>query len=246
MGVGLGLFQVDHANVVVRGLPALNHAIRTGDLSVLRALLGVLPFDDAKDQADELSQRLRRLREVAAPVAIIEVAERQLARVFRPTAEAIERATLEDLRGLLARWCPEPRTVDLDASWDLLHWYCDPGRRGRVVDDWRRAGMQPSPFDHAFHGALPHPLDASGRPVIHTGGDPASSWYTPPEVVAGIAEAIAGVLVSDWAAIDKQLDSAPEDCQPVLASCPDRLEYASANFERVAWCYQEAARRGFG
>lgn len=33
MGICLALFQVDHANIVVRGLPALNRALETGDLS---------------------------------------------------------------------------------------------------------------------------------------------------------------------------------------------------------------------
>jgi hypothetical protein len=243
----LALVQIDHEGVVVQGLPALNHALRTGDLAPLRRLLQSLPFDEPQDLLDFLRDRLARLRQVKAPPVIIESEERRLASVRRPAPEHIEQASLEELRTLLGRWCAEARTLDLDSGWDLLHWYGDPGRRRRPIGDWRvQAGhVPPSAWDHALYGAEPYPLDAGGQPVIRTGGDPTAGWYNPPPVVARVAAALAALDTTDWDQIDAKMDGVQEDDEPYRVGVEDRLQYVRPLFEEFRDFYR-AAGRGFG
>jgi hypothetical protein len=248
LGIGLALFQIDHANVVVRGLPVLNRAQRTGDLVPLRELLGHLPFDESEERANHLRRVLRALRKNRAPPFLIESTKQRLASMRRPNPRALAGASLAELRELLGGWCREARTVDLDKAWDLLHWYCDPARRRRVDGYWRvqPAGFRPSAFDYAVHGRRPYPLDAGGQPVIHTGGSPDASDYNPPRVVARIAAAIERVSPERWEGLGPKLEAAPEEYRPYFADAENRLAYAREAFERFAQCYQGAARRGFG
>jgi hypothetical protein len=248
MGIGLALYQVDHPNIVLRGLPVLNEVLRSGDLGPLRELLMDLPFEQAEEVEAYYRERLARLREVAAPPLIIAGEEKRIASLQRPAAEAIDRASLEELREWLGGWCREARTLDLDKVWDLLHWYADPGRRQRLDGDWRSqpAGFSPSPMDYALYGYETYPQDACGQPIIGTGGSPDASWYTPPEVVARVAAAVVQVPTASWEAIDRDIDALPEERQPYLAGVEDRLQLVRELFEQFTEFYQKAARQGFG
>jgi hypothetical protein len=248
VGVCLAFCQVDHANVVVRGLPVLERVFRTGDPAPLRELLRSLPFEEDEELAAYYRERLARLREVDAPPFLIEAEERRLAGLRAPEPEALGRASLAELRALLGGWCREARTLDLDKAWDLVHWYSDPGRRRRALGDWRAqpAGFTPSAFDYALCGYGSYPRDAHGEPVFQTGGNPDESFYNPPEVVAGIAAALAGVAPADWGPLDAEMDAAPEEQRPYLAELDERLEYAREAFDQLRAFYQRAAGRGFG
>jgi hypothetical protein len=248
MSICLALCQIDHANIVIGGLPAVNHALATGDLAPLRELIQALPFEESEELTAYLRDQLARLHEFDAPPMIIESAERRLARLSPPTADALHQASLDELRELLGGWCRDARTTDLDKAWDLLHWYGDAGRRTRADGNWRNQGngFAPSALDFALHGREGYPLDTSGRPVIQTGGSPEMSWYNPPAVVARIAAALAQVSPDEWDEIDRTIDAVPERQQPYLADLEDRLDYAREEFDRLAHCYRTAAERGFG
>ena len=244
----MALFQVDHDSVVARGLPVLNRALQTGDPTPLRQLLRDFSFDESEELADYFRKRVVRLREVGAPSGLIESEERRLASVRAPAPAAIDRASLEELREMLGGWCREARSVDLDKAWDLIHWYCDHGRRRRADGDWRAQppGFRPSPFDYAVHGHEPYPRDARGEPVIRTGGSPDMSWYNPPDTVAEIAAAVSAVSVEEWEPIDSEIETVPVQYRPYLGDGAEHLEYARQAFARFARCYQAAAGRGFG
>jgi hypothetical protein len=246
MGVSLALVLIDHENVVARGLPVLSSAITAGDAAPLREFLRNLPFETNAELTRYYGDRLARLRAFEAPPMIIEAEERRLATMAPPTEEFLASAGLEDLRLLLGRWCSEARAVDLDKSWDLIHWYCDPERRQRAHGDWRFAQVvAPSPLDLALHGLGPYPTDCTGAPVIRTGGNVDGSYYNPPAVVAQIHEALQQVNPQSWQALDRDLEQLAEENRPYLWDA-DRLEYAGAYFDQLASCYQQAAARGFG
>jgi hypothetical protein len=248
MGICLALFQVDHANLVIRGLPALHRALATGDPSPLRALLLDLPFEESEQLAEYVGQRLAKLRDVGAPSFLIEGEERRLASLRRPDPGALSRSSLEELRLMLGNWCREARSVDLDKAWDLIHWYSDGGRRRRADGDWRTRppGLHPSTLDYAIHGKEPYPEDETGQPVIRTGGSPEMSWYNPPATVAEVGAAVARVSIEEWDRIDGEIERIPALHRPYLAEIPDRLEYAREAFVRFAEFYQAAAKRSFG
>jgi hypothetical protein len=248
LGICLALCQIDHEGIVEGALPLVNDAIRSGELAPLRAHLKSLAFDESDELAERLRQRVAALRELDAPVFLIEGTERRLANARRPEPATIDLASLDELRELVGGWCREARSLDLDKSWDLIHWYSDPVRRERADGDWRSRlpGFTPSPFDYAVHGHEPYPQGSDGQPVIRTGGDPDSSWYNPPAVVTEIAEAVRRVAVDDWPAIDRALRQVPRDAQPYLADCDDRLEYAREAFNRFACFYLAASKRRFG
>jgi hypothetical protein len=248
VGVSLALFQVDHENAVVRGLPLLNHALQTGDLEPLRELILTLPFEQSKQLEDHIHARIARLRDLQAPPVVLAIEEQRLARTFPPSASEIVQAPLEQLRTWLGHWCPEPRTLDLDKLWDLLHWFCDPARRQRRSKGWydEREGYEPSLFDHAFHGYETYPCDASGEPVIRTYGDPTASWYVPPDIVTDIARAFEAGSLGPWEEIEAELGRAPEDCRPYLWQIEDRRETVTTLLPRVRDFHVAAARRAFG
>jgi hypothetical protein len=248
LGVCLALYQIDHENIVVRGLPVLNRALETGDLLPLRQLLRHLPFDNAPEAAPRLRRVLKGLRKNKAPAFFIESTEKRLAGVHRPKPRFLAQASLEELRELLGGWCREARTLDLDKAWDLLHWYCDPGRRRRPHGEWRMqpAGFRPSAFDFALYGRERYPRDAGGLSVIRSGGNPDMSDYNPPQVVRRIAAAVARVRADRWERLDRRMARTPEESRPYLADVEDRLTYTREAFERFARFYQDAARRGFG
>jgi hypothetical protein len=247
MGIALTLFQVDHENLVVRGLPLLSRAEKTGDPGPLRALLAGVAFDESKEELDTLSHRAARLRQAGASGYRIAELERRLAWERRPTPEALARAELWELYWLLGRWSANARSLNLAKSWDLLHWYCDPGRRRRAEADWRAAvgPGTPSPFDLAFHGALEPARAGDGVPLFRTrGGDPVR--YNPPAVVRQAAAALAAASTAGWESIDAELEARPDGDRPYLGTIDNRLAYAGAYFPRLVHFYQGAARRGFG
>jgi hypothetical protein len=247
MSSSLALFQVDHDNVVVRGVPALERTLQTGDLTPLRDLLKSFSFDESAELTAYLTELVDKLRENGAPAFLIESQERRLASVRAPAPGDIDQAPLAELRTLLGGWCREARSVDLDKAWDLVHWYCDPGRRGRALGDWWMCRLRaPSVFDYALYGCEPYPSAADGEPVIHTGGSPDDSRYNPPEVVAQIAIAVATVPIGSWTLLDQEIDTIAEEKRPYLACCDGRLEIARDAFDLLAECYRSAAARGFG
>jgi hypothetical protein len=245
MGVCLALSQIDHKNIVLRGLPVLNRALQTGNLKPLRQLLKRMPFEESKELATNVRARIAALKKLKAPPMIIDVEKRRLLRASRPKEDVIDRATVDELRNVLGRWNSECRTLDLDKSHDLLHWYCDPSRRRREEGDWRwrRRKRKPSAFDYALHGYQAYPLDAAGQPVIKTGGMPDSSWYNPPEVVGQIASALAQVSINKWGKVDAAMSKSRY--KPYCGDSKDRLEYAKGYFERFRVFYENASRRGF-
>lgn len=247
MGISLALCQIDHENVVVRGLPLVNLVLRSGDTEPLRELLRSMPFDEDAELVAAIRRKIAILRNMSAPALIIGGVEDRLRRALPPSAEEIESATLDRLRDLLGRWSCETRTLDCDKESDWVHWYCDPARRNRGVEDWRYAEVSPSVFDFAFHGAEAYPQDDSGQPVIRTAGMQDSSWYNPPAVVAQVAAAFARFGKTDfdeWAAFDARMwgriggpPPEPREDSPVRMV---------ALFRDMAEFYTRAAARGFG
>jgi hypothetical protein len=244
----LALFQVDHENLVVRGLPILNRAIETGELQPLRKLIKSLPFDESKELVAHFWKRVTKLKQVQAPQPIIEAEEKRLASAVRPAPKTIDKASLADLRLMLGRWCSEARSVDLDKAWDLLHWFCDPGRRQRNQGDWRGKGgtKKPSVWDCALHGHDPYPLDVSGQPLIKTAGNEGDSSYNPPQIVADIAAAVSETSPDEWQKLDAKINSGKAESQPYLADIDDRLNYVGPVWQQFLQFYQKAASRGFG
>jgi hypothetical protein len=244
----LALFHVDHNNVVVQGLPILNRAIETGELQPLRKLIKSLPFDESKELVVHFRKRVTKLKQVGAPQPIIEAEERRLASVVRPAPKSIDKASLEELRLMLGRWCSEARSVDLDKAWDLLHWFCDPARRRRKQGEWRGKGgaKQPSAWDYALHGHQAYPLDVSGQALIKTAGNEDDSSYNPPQIVVDIAAAISETSPDDWKKLDAKVNSGKAESQPYLAEIDNRLDYVGPIWQQFSQFYQKAASRGFG
>jgi hypothetical protein len=207
-----------------------------------------LPFEESAELQKDLQDQIAQLHHFRAPPMIIESVEWRLVRARKPTAENIEKASLEELRSLLSRWSAEARTLDLDKGWDLLYWFSDPGRRMRVCGDLRaqEEGFSLSTLDYALNGAGPYPLAADGQPVIQTGGNLDDSLYNPPPLVQTIAAALANVPTADWDELDAEIETRSEEMRPFGAGIEERLEYAREMFEQFFRFYWRAADRGFG
>jgi hypothetical protein len=247
MGISLALYQVDHTNIVVKGLALVNEALRTQKTENLRTFLKSLRFDESPELVEYFQNRVDRLREVEAPPMIIEWEEKRLASVLPPQPGFIDWLSLDELRAMLGSWCREARSIDLDKLWDLIHWYCDPNRRKRLDGGWRFLKYYtPSAFDYAFHGEAPYPLDLCGDTVIRTGGLQEMSWYNSPQVVDQIAQAMSRTDCNDWDVIDEQMDSLSEEKRPYLSGIQDRLNSVMKTFSRLSAFYISAAYRGFG
>jgi hypothetical protein len=214
----------------------------------LRALLRELPFDESPDLMAVQERRLARLRQLNAPSVIIENEELALSQFRRPSGKLLDEAPLEELRSMLVRWNTRARTCDLSKLWDVLHWFCDEGRRQRVEGDWRlqRPNFQPSEIDFAIHGFERHPSDAAGQPIIVSGGMKDADWYNPPEVVRRIAHKLAGIDTSAWKSIDAELDQVPHESQPYFGGLQERFACVTELFPRFCPFYRQAADRGFG
>jgi hypothetical protein len=128
MGVTLDLRLIDHERLVVRGLRAVNDAIRHDDPEILRKYLTGLPVDVDSSIVGFRMERLCRLREVKAPEIIIRNEEHFLrlanGEAYRP--EEFQNSTLDELRQLLGTWCWVTHCYSLDKAWDELHWFLEP------------------------------------------------------------------------------------------------------------------------
>jgi hypothetical protein len=98
-----------------------------------------------------------------------------------------------------------------------------------------------------MYGHESYPQDATGEPVIRTGGSLDMSWYIPPAMVAKIAAAVSQVPIDAWEPIDTDLETvSAQDRRYLAESAAADLELAREAFGRSAECYQVAADRGFG
>jgi hypothetical protein len=183
--------------------------------------------------------RLKKLGELRAPEVILESERRQLALALlegrRVDPEALGR---DGLVAHLLQWgCHHP--TDLDKAADLIHWWCDPARRGRRGPSWRPevAGARETGFDRMVHGAQepPPPLELEGG-------------YNPPAAVAEVARALETVDPARWStAVFDGVDG--EDLPYPASSSTDaakHLDYARAHFRALRAGYDRARRLGLG
>jgi hypothetical protein len=206
MGVTLDLRLIDHERIAVKGLRAVNDALRNNNPGILRDYLVSLPVAIDPSVVEYHAERLAKLRELKAPEVIIQNEERFLrlpnGEAYRPAE--FRNATLDELRELLGTWCWVTHSYSLDQSWNELHWFLEPlagpddmplhpihlnvGDPGQTV------------FAKALQGAVPYPSDDLGSPVIRTCGsrEPDCSGYNPPETARVILEALHSVDLSNW------------------------------------------------
>src|SRR5947209_2861010 len=116
MGVTLDLRLIDHERIAVRGLRAVNDALRHEDPQILRTYLMDLPIEVDSSVVDFRQTRLSKLRAFEAPEIIIRNEEQLLrfanGEAYRP--EEYKNASLDELRHLLGTWCWMSHSYSLD------------------------------------------------------------------------------------------------------------------------------------
>ncbi len=261
MGVTLDLRLIDHERLAVRGLQAVNDAIRHGDPEILRKYLTGLPVDVDSPIVDFHMERLSRLRDVEAPEIIIRN-EEQLLRLangeaYRP--EEFQNSTLDELRQLLGTWCWVTHSYSLDKAWDELHWFLEPmaGPDDSPLQPFLRLEVgDPSQtvYGKALRGEVHYPKDDLGDPVIRTLGshDPDCSGYNAPETCMVILEALQGVEPAAWE------EHVPFRCELYRRACAgldneeiaglveDELSLARDVFDVLVAAYSKAVEKGYG
>jgi hypothetical protein len=206
MGVTLDLRLIEHERIVVRGLEAVNEAIRHNDPDRLRDYLRGLPIEVDPAVVDDRESRLAKLRELNAPAIIIRN-EEQFLRVangeaYRP--EEFKNSTLDELRQVLGTWCWVTHSYSLDKAWNELHWFLEPmaGAEDLPLYPLRPSVGDPSQsvFNKALQGEVHYSTDALGDPVIRTLGshERDCSGYNPPETCEAIFAALQGVDPHGW------------------------------------------------
>ncbi len=236
MGVTCCLIPIEHDLLVVRA-PA---AIAAEDLGPLRALvaeLGARPRE--VDEAAVAMRRLRvqKLEEMNAPPVIV-ANERRFLAVALGEGRQVDPAGMDRdaLVAHLVQW-GRHLVTDLDKSWDLIHWWCDPARRRRRARDVGSA--RESVFDRMLFGQADAPeLLAMGE---------GEAGYNPPEVVVELARAAEEVDVDAWS-LDI-FEGVPKKDLPYLASQgvdAELLEYARESFARLRAAYDRARKLGLG
>jgi hypothetical protein len=259
MGVTLDLRLIDHERLVVRGLQAVNDAIRHGDPEILRKYLTGLPVDVDSSIVDYHRQRLSKLRDVKAPEMIIRNEEQFLrlasGAAYRPAE--FQNSTLEELRQLLGTWCWVTHSYSLDKAWEELHWFLEPmaGPDDFPLHPLRLNVGDPNltVFTKALHGEAQYPKNDLGDPVIRTLGSsaPDCSGYNPPETSAVILEALERVELASWD------DHVPFRCELYRRACGDlnneeltfveeELSCARDGFAVLVAAYSKAVKKGYG
>jgi hypothetical protein len=260
MGVTLDLRLIDHERIVVRGLEAVNLAIRKNDPEILRSYLAALPIDVDPAEVEHRLNRLARLREFSAPQMIIENEERLLrfanGEAYQP--DEYRNATLDELRQLLGTWCWASHSFSLDKSWNELHWFLAPlaGPDEFPLDPVRPKAGDPtqSIFDKAICGAQHYPVDALGAPIVRTLGslEPDCSGYNPPATAAEIWTALQKVEPDSWTNLIPfrsalYLRESPDmDGDEIADGVANELDFARDAFPILLNAYARAAEKGFG
>jgi hypothetical protein len=260
MGVTLDLRLIDHERIVVRGLQAVNTALRLGDPELLRQYLAELPIDVDSSIVEFRTSRLATLRDLNAPEIIIRNEERFLdmanGEAYRP--EAFQNATLDELRQLLGTWCWISHSYSLDKAWDELHWFLEPvaGPDAHPLHPLRLNVGDPDKtvITKAFQGAGDYPKDALGDPVIRSLGssEPDCSGYNPPETCAVILEALQRVEPVRWeehVPFRRELyrRAFPDmENEEIAGRVEDELAYAREMFPVLITVYSKAVERGYG
>jgi hypothetical protein len=260
MGVTLDLRLIDHERIAVRGLEAVNEAIRKKDPEVLRGYLESLPIDVEPAEVDLRLRRIARLREFNAPPIIVENEERLLrfanGEAFQPAA--YQHANFDELRRLLGMWCWASYCYSLDKSWNELHWFLEPaaGPDEYPLDPMRpRVGDPHQPvFAKALQGAEHYPLDNLGEPVIRTLGsrEPDCSGYNPPAVAAAILAALQGVDTDSWnELVGFRTELYGRACtnlnaEDISDAVAEELDCAREFFPVLLGAYTNAVQKGFG
>ena len=260
MGVTLDLRLIDHERIVVRGLPAVNDAIRHNDPERLREYLKGLPIDVDPAVVEYRQTRLAKLREFAAPEIIIQNEERFLrwanGEAYQPNE--YQSSTLDQLRHLLGTWCWVTHSFSLDKAWDELHWFLEPlaGPDEHPLIPTRPQVGDPSQsvFSQALQGAVHYPTDALGDPVIRTLGSQERdcSGYNPPETCKVILSALQAVDPHEW---EKPVPFRRELYQRAMPGMSDEelagfvddeLANASDTLPVLVTAYSKAVEKGWG
>lgn len=260
MGVTLDLRLINHDRIAVRGLRAVNEAIRCNNPEILRDYLAGLPIHVDPDVVEARQARLARLREVNAPEIIIQDEERLLRQAsgeaYRP--KELKDATFDELRQLLGTWCWMSDSYSLDKSWNELHWFLEPaeGPEDSPLFPLRPRIGDPNAtiFTQALQGAVHYPKDELGQPVIRTLGSEEAdcSGYNPPPITAEIYRALQAVDPSRWGehvplrrALYRR--ACPDLDDDAIAGCvDDDLWSAREVFPVVVAAYSKAAAKGYG
>src|ERR1700722_12525085 len=207
MGITLDLRLIAHERIAVRGLQAVNDAIRNQNPGILREYLATLPVDVRPTLVDFHERRLAKLHELKAPEIIIQNEEGFLRMAkgesYRPAAFAT--ATFDELRHLLGTWCWKTHSFSLGKLYDELHWFLEPvaGPDEFLLTPYPFAKVgdsNPTVFTRALLGSIHYPKDNLGQPVIHTCGSRQDdcSGYNPPESCRKIFDALSGVDPALW------------------------------------------------
>jgi hypothetical protein len=261
MGVTLDLRLVDHERIVVRGLQAVNDAIRHHDPDRLRDYLKTLPIDVDPSVFEYHESRLFKLREVHAPEIIIQNEERFLrmatGEVYRP--DAFKNSSFDELRHLLGTWCWLTHHYSLDKAWNELRWFLEPtaGSENQPLQPMRPPPIgdpKQSVFGKALDGSGPYPTDELGDPVVCTLGsqEKGCSGYNPPDACRDI---LARLQVIDPHAWEEHMpfrrelyrQAVPDLTEEDIAGfVEDELSAAREAFSVVVAAYTKAVEKGFG
>lgn len=219
MGVILGLRTIDEARQVELGLPLLDRAL-AGDLAPLREAMLSWPVVVDEARVERLRTRVRYMEKRRMPPAILASERGQLVKIDGSAfGDRIRTASAKALARLLRDWPTAVGEIDLDKSWDLIHWFSDPGRRARLSD-------QPLPeprslIDQALYGLTAPPVVGAAPLVpLRVGVD---VGYVPAALVPAVAEALAAVDPAAWSAVE------PPSEDVYCGSGDHALSYAADN-----------------
>jgi hypothetical protein len=261
MGVTLDLRLIDHERIAVRGLNAVNDAIRNQNPEILRDYLATLPVEVRPSLIDFHERRLSKLRALKAPEIIIENEELFVGMAkgepYRPRAFAT--ATLDELRHLLGTWCWLTHSFSLDKVWDELHWFLEPiaGPDEFLLSPYPFAKVGDTNltvFTKSLMGSTHYPKDDLGEPIIHTCGSrqDGCSGYNPPEACREILSALSAVNPASW---DAQVPfwcelyrraNPTSDHEDIASRAQDELDSARGAFPILVSAYTRAVELGWG
>jgi len=259
MGVTFSFRTVDHEHVIDRGTEAVDHALDSGDKTVLEDYIASLPFEPNPELSATYERRVAKLVEMNAPDVIVQSEKKMLSYADGEAyaRDALAKLKLDELRELLGTWGWMQNSFRLGKCWFELDWFLQP-KEG--VPEYPLYPLRPKPgdseqsdLDRILYGGTPSPLDSSGAPILRSCGakDNEGFGYNPPDSVAHLVSVLSEINEDSWSdLVPKRIElhrrAETRDADVLSEFVANELDYARQAFAVLKAAYTSALDRGFG